>query len=419
MTSEEAIAKIDKIVTKLKATNTVAYKTWLTNVNSGKYTDVSSTNWQQAFTELRAIRDGLSKPTPTPTPTPTATTKGLGALSYRDDPTPIIPDASIYDYVITAYGGQHLPGAKKEFEYVSCISVNSSWWAGVDVNVAKNGGMLLKDVNGNYMLNRGYPDNFIGDPAMTAYQDEWAKEVISHAQSWGTKAIYCDDCVATPLGLMSGYPAKYPTAASWRTAMLAFFTAVYPKLKAAGIELVVNAGGYIEGDMLSLGGYTDKALWQLIINHVDGLNTEYFLQAPPNLQMYYDAPTIDAWMGNWKSWLDLIDIAQNAGKAFHGQGVYNTEQAKRFARGSFLLRWNGLRGGLTVIQGGYVNDGVNPASPGWMNAPGLPNGLATQVGVGWKVAYTKQMIYVNPSHSSVANIDGHAIAPQDALFVNV
>lgn len=415
----EAEQLIDEAITALKST-TVGYAN-----HTVAWQNNQTTKWWQGLDKLARARKQIVPPPPapppviTPPPPSTLTSRGIGSVVYGGARAQIIPDASIYDALVVSYGDEGTARAKRTLSYVSAVSVNTGWWSGVDVATAKANGLLLKYADGSFCLNRGYPDNFIGDPGSSAYANEWAKQVIAHLNSVGSTSIWMDDLVGTPLGLLSGFPAKYPTITAWEDALVnVFLPTVYTALHAAGIYVAANAGNFQSGNPDSNTGKTDRDWWTRCLPFLDGVDREYFCQiSQDGGEMMWDAPSVDAWRGNVIAWLTQIDLVQAAGKDFYGTTIVKVgdTQAMNYARGLYLSKWNGKGGALLISQGGYVPpSGVNPWSTAWTWDLGVPLALSTR-NVGLILRdFTNGKLIVNPTLNAIT-YNGQSIPARSAI----
>lgn len=92
---------------------------------------------------------------------------GIGLL-HLGDTLPNASNQSSYSTLIVsqddASAAAALPG--RSLVYFSGPDVNTQWNAGVTYIQASTNGWLLRDASGNLLVNQGYPNNYVGEPAV-------------------------------------------------------------------------------------------------------------------------------------------------------------------------------------------------------------------------------------------------------------
>src|SRR5947209_15317317 len=98
--------------------------------------------------------------------------------------------------------------------YFSGTDVNTRWDAGVPYGQARRRGWLLRDGAGGLLVNRSYPDNYVGDVGNPAYQHAWLHNVSRLLHRHGHDGVFIDDVIADLQQLGGSEAAKYPTSRS-------------------------------------------------------------------------------------------------------------------------------------------------------------------------------------------------------------
>ncbi len=338
----------------------------------------------------------------------TTMTAGIGALRWGTS----YPTGSGYDryaYVDVGIGDAARAAAQPgtSLVYTSGTSVRDNWGSintGVPLSEARANGWLLTTASGAYVMNVDY-GAYVGDFGSPAYQQRWIQNVTGFLAQTGADGVHIDDVLADAPGLTGGvYPSKYPNQQAWETAQLSFVSAVSTALHAKGYYVLLEASGR----RTTATGYandsaqTENAFFTRLAPLVDGVMSEYWMETPadkvnPTLRT---SGTSD-WDEHWDEWLSLIDTVQDGGADFFTlmYGSASTTagvEAMRYARGSFLLDWNG-GGGAVMFRTGETADAWNLE---WTADVGAPTGDKYRVGVGWRRDFTAGTAIVNPSPSS-------------------
>jgi len=137
--------------------------------------------------------------------------------------------------------------------------------------------------------------------------------------------------------------------------------------------------------------------WKILAPYVNGLQNEYYQQAPADFTLYNVNPS--DWHGHWLDWQSLVAVAQNAGVDFYGgmRGDATETGKMMYGKASFLLEWNGKGGGFFWQS---KTASVDPWNPAWTTWIGTPTAAHYQVGVGWRRNYSAGTVIVNPSPTS-------------------
>lgn len=122
---------------------------------------------------------------------------------------------------------QSKPKAKNDPDTYAGIAPDGEW-----------GKLIAKYLNGS-----GYPDRFwISNVADSAYQAEWARIVIDKAKKIGVDGVWIDDCATLNGSLDRDGVWRHP----WEVQQ--FLHGIIPKLRAAGLTVVVNSAlGLLDG----------------------------------------------------------------------------------------------------------------------------------------------------------------------------
>lgn len=331
---------------------------------------------------------------PPPAPPPASAATGWGK-SYSGSSKPV-PSDDVYDQVMAQsgaiYGGAPAFSHAHLLSYMnasSCKQVDNEWNTGIPHSMAAANGWLLKDSSGALLFNKSYPDSHILDVGNPAAQQTWAKNVGDFLAATGCKGVFIDDVCADYHMTANGTSPKYDQK-SWEDAMVGFLAAVGPPLKAAGFDVVLNAGSYIAGNGGSDDGSLTKGFWQRIGSTCTHLFNEYF-------HSLHGLSMGSGWNQHWDLWQALVPLAQSLGCHFVGGAASNPA----FVYGSFLLDWDGKFGGCVW--------GAPQVSVG------APLAAKSAVGSCWKRAYERATVYVNPTAGSQV-ADGRTLAPAAAVF---
>jgi hypothetical protein len=281
--------------------------------------------------------------------------------------------------------------------YFAGTDVNTRWDAGVSYRQAAARGWLLRDGAGNLLVNKGYPDNYVGDVGDPAYQQAWAANVLRFLRAHHNDGVYIDDVLRDLMPLAGTEAAKYPSQQAWAAAQLSFVHAVGSALRAHGYYVLVNASGYIPGDPASDNGSSTIAWWRQLAPSVSGLLNEYYQQTSDGNDTLRASGA--AWQQNWDGWQRLVQAAQALHKDFVGLAYGSSSDTQRMSYGkaSFLLDWNG--GGGAYIYEPQEED-ANPWNSAWTADIGRPAAPKQRVGAGWLRRYSAGVSIVNPSPSS-------------------
>jgi Hypothetical glycosyl hydrolase family 15 len=302
------------------------------------------------------------------------------------------------DYAVLA----SVPG--EGIGYFAAVDLNDSYNYGVTKAQAVAKGWALKDSAGNYLVNQGYPANYILDVGNPAAQAQW----LANARAWlagnpGVDGIFVDDVYYNITALTGKVPAMYPSQPAWQAAMTSFCQNVLQPLKQQGYYVVANTSAFISGDGRSDTGQL-LGIWQAIVGPIVGaVQSEYFVTNPSDDSLRPDGT---AYNQNWAGWQGLLAQAQNSGydliAVTHDPTPSTYTTAVRHARmlygkASFLLDW---RGGTSTFEFLYDQALADPWDVYWTTNIGTPAAGKVAVGVGWARAFSDGLVLVNPSPSA-------------------
>jgi Hypothetical glycosyl hydrolase family 15 len=285
--------------------------------------------------------------------------------------------------------------------YFSGTDVNTRWSTGVPATEARRRGWLLKDRDGNLLVNRNYPTNYVADVGSAAYQRAWLDHVSGILRRDGDDGIFLDDVLVDLAPLAGAEAAKYPTAQQWARAQLSFVRAIGDGLRAEGYYVLANASAYVPGAPGSSNGSATISWWRRLAPHVSGLADEYYQETSDGsdtLRTYGSA-----WYQAWGGWQQLMATTQSLGKDFFGITYGPAGDARRmsYGRASFLLEWNG-RGGAFVYQ---PSDRQDPWNGAWTRDIGRPEAPKRREGIAWLRTYSGGVVLVNPDPSGSQHVD--------------
>jgi hypothetical protein len=294
-----------------------------------------------------------------------------------------------------------------------------------DVNT-NDSSWILRDANGNPIVNAHYSYYDVGDIGSSTYRSKWVSHVTNQAKTLGFDGVSIDGVLGNYSGETGGVvPAKYPSEASWRSAMAGFVATVGPALKAQGLYVGAevyawdDAGGADNND-----GSYDVGWWQQVAPSLSALFCEYFEQNPNNWSQMY-SNTHQNWTDNWDGWLKLVDAAQSAGADFWGldyaSGTTSVDARNMtYGKASFLLKWDGGPGGAYFwdYRDGTAHDIWDP---NWTMDIGTPSGAMYSVGSGaFRRDYSAGTVIVNPMQTSQSfNLGATYTTPTGASVTTV
>jgi hypothetical protein len=301
--------------------------------------------------------------------------------------------------------------------YFDGTDVKQNYSTGVPYTQASANGWLLKDSAGNLLVNTQY-SSYCADIGAAAYQSAWVSNVKSYLDGHpGVDGIFIDNVLYDPKADCGAYPAKYPTTASWDTAMVSFVKAVYAGLHPLGYYIETNTGAFKSGDTAYNDGTSTVAWWKQVGPYADGLMNEFYDETSDGTLRLRTTGT--AWYQSFDGWQRLIGTAQNMGDDF--AGLFKTAgmntAAATYGKASFLLEWSGGGGAFDYSCG----NSCDPTNGSWTANIGVPKGTKFAVGVGYERSYTAGTVLVNPSPTAsqtfTVNGTSYTLAPTTARIL--
>lgn len=287
--------------------------------------------------------------------------------------------------------------AGRGLSYFNFSVVQTSWSTGVPYAQASANNWLLRDSNGNLMVNSF--GAYLADVGSTGYQQAWIANVLSYlAGHSGIDGIFIDAVNYDPKGLGNGsYPASYPSTTTWSAATVACLKAIYAAMSAHSKYVMVNASAWKSGDSTFSDGTSTIAWWNRCAPYTDGLCNEFYAETNNGTSQLRANGT--AWYQNWTGWQRIIGTAQGAGCDFlglHYNGASNTT-AMQYGKASFLLEWGGAGGAFGYCAGSGPASSTDPTNIAWTRDIGTPSAAKVAAGSGWIRHYTGGVVCVNPS----------------------
>ncbi len=280
--------------------------------------------------------------------------------------------------------------------YFSGTDVNARWSTGVPYAQARRHGWLLRSASGGLLVNRSYPSDYVADVGSPQYQQSWISNVSRFLRAHRDDGVFIDDVLADLKPLAGVEAAAYPTQQAWAAAQLSFVRAVGTALRARGYYVLVNASGYVPGNLASDTGAATASWWRRLNPYVSGLMQEYYGETSDGSNRLRSDGA--GWAQNWNGWQRLVGIAQANGRDFVGltYGQPGDTRTMQYGKASFLLDWDG-RGGAFVYE---PTGGGNPWNAAWTQSLGRPTGRKRAVGSGWLRRYRGGVVLLNPSPAS-------------------
>jgi len=281
------------------------------------------------------------------------------------------------------------------YAYCSAVNARDSFFTGLTPAFVRNAGWALKDANGNELHVSGWGDTDVaGDIGNAAYQQAWANKVIAqHRDTDGAQGTFIDDLAQSP-HIISGTPAKYPNQPTWRAAMESFVRAVGPKLKAAGLKVMLNTGAWYPGSpnfdnglgsidwATTLGPFGTSAMIENGYQTIDGSDTIRVMG--PN------------WNQQWDKWGQVITAIEAAGVDYiglaHAPGGDSPEAL--YQKASMMLYMN--RPGSSCMFNCNNSGDTSPFGAKVSADLGAAKGAPTLSGGVWRRNFERGHVWVNP-----------------------
>jgi hypothetical protein len=346
-------------------------------------------------------------------------TKGIGVIRLGDR----FSQASgygRYSYVIVGRGDANKAARYHGTSLVYMAGMDiAEFNTGVSTSEASAHHWLLRDADGNLLVEDGYDNVHLADVGSSAYQRAWLRNVLGFLRSTGIRGVFIDDVQADASLWTVGhvYPAAYPDQPSWAAAMTSFVRAVGPALKARGYYVLLNANGHVPDSSSEDSGQYDASWWRQLAPYASGLLKESWQQNPIDAAQMRSLGV--EWYQLWGGWERLVSVAQRAGVDFFGltYGTRDDVRAMRFGKASFMLDWNG-RGGAFMFE---TTEG-DPYNLAWGADLGRPLRRKVKLEPGvWRRRYERGLVVVNATLEPVTvHVHGAPVTIQqtDALFLS-
>jgi hypothetical protein len=242
---------------------------------------------------------------------------------------------------------------------------------------------FLTDTTGRRVNSGSYPHAWMMDVGSASYQHAWLANVAADLAAHGWDGVMLDDVNESMTWHLSGRTLeKYPRNADWYAATRSFLARVGPELGARGFLAVPN----INFDCW-------EACWRDYLQFVPGAVREHWTKSGTGSGGHY----ADA---SWEWANTFLRITQEAGK-FLLPITYAPKgdvRSMRYARGSFLLDWNGGASAFTFEP--TDPEAQDPYSGEWTIDVGTPLAARYRVGAAWRREFTGGTVVLNPSSTS-------------------
>jgi hypothetical protein len=141
------------------------------------------------------------------------------------------PNLKVYLYLSPVTTDSNTPTGSSCVTYTEANASHANWF--------------LQDSSSNRLALSGYPTSYVMDVGNKTYQNACATEAIADAKAGGWDGIFLDEGDPTLRFLIANPSAStlYPTDTAWQGAMLSLLKNIGPKIKKAGLSVVMNIGG--------------------------------------------------------------------------------------------------------------------------------------------------------------------------------
>jgi Hypothetical glycosyl hydrolase family 15 len=243
---------------------------------------------------------------------------------------------------------------------------------------------FLKDQNGNRIMSKSYPGDYLMDVGNPAYQQACAAHAAALAKADGFDGVFFDGVTAwAGWGFQAGVSSpQYPTPASWQAGMYSYLQTISSQMHANGLLAIANIGG----------ASMTPGLWQKWSALFDGSEEESFTDAGSG---------VAGSLWTWKSQLANAAWSQANGKYTILHSFNRTETGNTFGVATMLLVGGG--------NDSYSTDNANYTSsetwyPEYAIAEqlGAPAGAYKQLANGvYERVFAGGMVLVNPTGKAI------------------
>ncbi len=244
---------------------------------------------------------------------------------------------------------------------------------------------FLKDQNGNKIMAKSYPGNYIMDVGNPAYQQACAAQAAALAKADGFDGVFFDGVTANAAwGYQAGVSSpQYPTAASWQAAMYSYLQTISAGMHANGLLAIANIGG----------ASMTPGLWPKWSALFDGSEEESFTDSGSG---------VAGSLWNWKAELANASWSEANGKFTILHSFNRTETGNTFGLATMLLVGAG-RNTYSTDNANYTNSETWYPEYAIAEQLGAPAGAYKQLANGvYERAFAGGVVLVNPTARTIA-----------------
>jgi Hypothetical glycosyl hydrolase family 15 len=281
-------------------------------------------------------------------------------------------------------------------------------WAG-----ANRATWFLTDTTGKRIEFCDYPGLWLMDVGDPGYQQQWLDNVAAAAKAKGFDGVFVDDVNQnSAYHLCARTIAKYPLESNFAAAMTSFMAKVGPGLTSRGLLVLPNI--MIKNWWEESG----RQLWDTWVRYSSGAVQEYYSKWSGDSKDWF---TDDGGFHNdWTYRQEFLRRTQAAGKIFIGltYAPAGDSRSQRYARGSFLVDWNGGPSALAFEP--TDPEQQDPYRAAWTADLGAPLGARFRVGLSWRRDFAGGVVVVNPSTTQqTVNLGGTYFLPEGRGLTSV
>jgi hypothetical protein len=299
--------------------------------------------------------------------------------------------ALVYKQAVGTYswaqsGGQDWTARPSGVGYVDATNNHPDWF--------------LKDTAGNTIEFSDFPGMWLMDFGDPGYAQAWLQNVLADVKANGWDGVMIDDVNANQRSHVGSRTiAKYPTYADQKRAMTDFLKVVGPGLTSQGSLALPNI--FVEWP-------EGPATWSEWIGYTSGAVQEFWTKWDTGTTQHF----VD---GDWAYRQGFLTSTQAAGKIYLGISYAPSSDLRsmRYARGSFLLDWNGGSGAILFEPGA-----TDPWNKAWTIDIGTPTAPKIADNGAWKRSYSGGIVAVNPTSLSKTVSLGGTFTAADGTSVS-
>ena len=242
---------------------------------------------------------------------------------------------------------------------------------------------FLHNTDGRRFTSWSYDWLWAMDVGNSAYQRQWADNVLYELQAEGWDGVFMDDVNPTfKYHYTPSRIAKYPNDAAYTAATRSALAAITPRIRGAGKRAVANIGSWSEY-------YSTGIAW---LDYLDGAMDEMFLKFGNTPGQGYDP-------GRWGTQINEIRETQRRGKDFLGitHSAPDDAQAALFGYATMLLAGEGGRAHFALAHD-YAHETWFPEYDYDLGSPvGPPERDDSGV---WRRRFERGLVVVNPTREA-------------------